>query len=150
MAKKKVPLWFEDPFERMGRLEEEMRKTMRQIWTEPIRIRQMPASIAVDISERDGNIMLKADMPGFDKDEIQVKVSSNTVEMSAERKKEKEERGKTFYRRERSYGSARRTVTLPEEVLPDKSKAKFEHGVLTLVMPKAHKKRTGEKEIKVE
>lgn len=158
--KKKYPLWFEDPFETMSRMHEEMHRVMRGFWERPFEFRvpeikipelKLPKikTIPVDIGETEKELLVRADLPGFTKDEIKLKLTSNTLDISAEKKKTKIEKGKTFYRQERSYGAARRMLTLPEEVKADKTKAKFENGVLEIILPKAKIKKK-EKKVKIQ
>ncbi len=149
--KKKFPLWFEEAdsaFENLMRMEDQIHKMMKEIWEKPLnysffRAMDVPAGlvhrlrpIPVDIAETDKELVARADLPGFEKDEVKVKVTENTLEISAEKKKQVVQKEKNFYRQERSYGSARRIITLPMEVKPEKVKAKFENGVLTVTMPK--------------
>ncbi len=161
MKKKKHQLWFDDPFEKMSEMHEDIHRMMKGLWERPfefripeIRIPEMQFRkgfarfIPTDIAETDRELIVRADLPGFTKDEIRLKVTASTIDITAEKKKQKIEKGKTFYRQERSYGAARRVLTLPQEVKPEEAKAKFEQGVLEIVLPKAHAKKK-EKELKV-
>jgi len=161
MKKKKHLLWFEDPFEKMSEMHEDIHRMMRGFWERPfefripeIRIPEMQfrkefvRTIPIDIAETEKELIVRADLPGFSKDEIKLKVTANTIDIAAEKKKEVVEKGKTFFRQERSYGAARRMLTLPEEVKPEQAKAKFEDGVLEVILPKAQVKKK-EKEIEI-
>jgi len=90
----------------------------------------------VDVSETDKEIKVAAELPGLDENDIEVSLARNVLTISGEKKEEKEDRGKNYYRMERSYGSFRRTVPLPVEVESDKVEAKFKKGVLTVTLPK--------------
>ncbi|MFQ6009986.1 MAG: Hsp20/alpha crystallin family protein [Candidatus Aenigmatarchaeota archaeon] len=149
--KKKVPLWFEDPFERMSRMEEEMRRMMREPFTLRMRLPEAKffRSFPVDMSETGKELIVRADLPGFEKDEIKLKVTENTIEITAEKKRERKEKGKHFFRQERIYGSARRAMMLPVKINTDKVKASFKKGVLEVIMPKAEVKKKG-REVRVE
>lgn len=107
-------------------------------------------TIPIDIAESEKELILRAELPGFNKDEIKLKVTPNTIDISAEKKKISIDKGETFYRQERSYGSARRVMALPAEVKTEGVKAKFENGILEAVMLKKEVKKKEEKEVKVE
>jgi HSP20 family protein len=107
-------------------------------------------TIPIDIAELERELILRAELLGFNKDEIKLKVTPTTVDVSAEKKKISIDKGKTFYKQERSYGSASRVMRLPVEVKTEGVKAKFENVVLEVVMPKREAKKKGEKEVKVE
>ncbi len=92
---------------------------------------------AVDIYESDEAFVATADLPGLKKDDIDVSIENNVLTVSGERKFEKSDDEGTFRRVERSYGTFRRSFTLPRGVDPSKVEAKFEDGVLTLTLPKS-------------
>lgn len=93
--------------------------------------------IKIDLSEANGNYKIKADIPGVSKDDIDVKVDDNKVTISAEVKKESEEKkdGRVL-RSERQYGFASRSFWLDSPVDDTKVKAKYQDGVLELTLPK--------------
>jgi HSP20 family protein len=90
----------------------------------------------VDIFETDGNIVLKAEMPGVDPKDVEVRVVDNTLYLKGERKLEKETKEENYYRIERSYGSFSRSFALPSSIDSGKVEANFKDGLLTLTMPK--------------
>lgn len=92
---------------------------------------------AVDIYESDDAFVATADLPGLKKDDIDVSIEDNVLTVSGERKFEQSEGEGTFRRVERSYGTFRRSFTLPRGVDSAKVEAKFEDGVLTLTLPKS-------------
>lgn len=91
-----------------------------------------------EIAKRNGGkeYVLKADLPGLDKKDIRVEVKGNMLNISGEKKSEKEEKGKDFFRRERAYGAFSWSLPLPEGVKSDKAKAQYKHGVLSLRIPR--------------
>ncbi|MHB1100598.1 MAG: Hsp20/alpha crystallin family protein [Burkholderiales bacterium] len=98
--------------------------------------RQAP-QVKVDVKEDDKGYTVKADIPGVKKEDIHVTIDGNRISLSAEVKKETEEKkGETVLRSERYYGKASRTFTLEQEVDESKSQAKYADGVLELVLPK--------------
>jgi HSP20 family protein len=92
----------------------------------------------VDVTENDGAYTVKADIPGVKKEDINVRVDGNVVQIDAEAKSEKEERGNgdKVLRSERYYGTISRTFSLAQDVDGDKVDAKYADGVLTLQLPK--------------
>lgn len=93
--------------------------------------------IRVDVHEDDGSYTIKADIPGVKKEDIDVRVDGNLVTISAEVKKEKEEKEKgRVLRSERQYGYASRSFTLASAIDESKVDARYQDGVLSLVLPK--------------
>ena len=92
----------------------------------------------VDIAEKGDSYEVKADLPGVSKDDINVSIHGNVVQIDAEVKREKETRGNgdKLLRSERYQGSVSRSFTLTQEVDEDKVKARYANGVLTLGLPK--------------
>jgi HSP20 family protein len=90
----------------------------------------------VDIFETDNELVLKADVPGVELKDIDIQIENGTLTLKGERKFEKEEKNKGFHRLERSYGSFIRYFTVPETVDSENVKAEFQHGVLTVTLPK--------------
>ena len=90
----------------------------------------------VDIFETENDIVLKAELPGIDPKDVEVRVEDNTLYLKGERKYEKEVNDKNYHRVERSYGSFARSFSLPNSIDADKVKAEYKDGLLTLTMPK--------------
>jgi len=103
----------------------------------------------MDVSESDKEICIRADMPGMDEKDIQISLENNTLTISGEKRTEKEEKGQTYHRMERRYGSFSRSIGLPEGVDFDKIDAKFKNGVLTVKLPKPEAVVTQRKRIPI-
>jgi HSP20 family protein len=103
---------------------------------------------AVDIYEDAEAIQLKAELPGMEMKEIEVKVANNTLEIRGEKKIEQEEKKENYHRVERVFGRFARSFRLPSTVAQDKIKAKYDRGVLTINLPK--REETKPKSITVE
>ena len=88
----------------------------------------------VEVFERAGQLVLRADLPGLNKDDVQVEVTDDALTISGERRSEHEEKGEGYYRSERSYGSFYRRIPLPEGVNADEANATFRDGVLEITM----------------
>lgn len=91
---------------------------------------------AVDIYEHEGNIVLKAELPGIDPKDVQVGVENNVLTLRGERQFESEVKREQYHRIERAYGTFSRSFTLPNVVDTGKIKAEFKDGVLRVVLPK--------------
>ena len=93
----------------------------------------------VDIVDHDEEIVVKAELPGVDKKDLDVSVTENTVTIKGSTSQEEKQEKGDYFRSEISRGSYARTLTLPSEVAADKAKAKFKDGVLELTLPKLKK-----------
>jgi len=104
----------------------------------PVMFNSMPtAPFPLDVTEDDGGYVVRAEIPGFKKEDIEISVEGNQVTIRAESKKEKEEKkGNRVVLKECVYGKQYRTFTLPQAVDDAKTTAKYENGVLNLVLPK--------------
>lgn len=104
----------------------------------PMPLNQMAAGqFPIDVTEDDKNYKVRAELPGFNKEDISVSVTGDQVSISAETKKEKEEKkGSQVVLRECYYGRQSRSFTLPQGVDDAKTTARYEDGVLSLTLPK--------------
>ncbi len=136
--------WFEDVFRRPFSL-------LGPSWLPRMRFPELEEiSPVVDIYEEGDNVVVKAEIPGIKKDDIDVSLTDNTITISGEKEKEEKVEKKNYYRLERSYGSFTRTFRLPAEVQSDKAKAKFKDGILEIRIPKTEEAKKREKKVKVE
>jgi HSP20 family protein len=103
---------------------------------------------AVDMMDKKDEIVIKAEVPGVEKDDMNISLTENTLTIKGETKKEKETKEEDYYYSERSYGSFARTLTLPEKVQTDQVKANFKNGILEIHLPKSPEAKP--KEIKVD
>lgn len=115
-------------------------ESMFKRFLEPMRMEFENGSLdmRLDVTEMDGIYKVRADIPGVKKDDINVRIDGNVIQIDAEAKKEKEEKGNggKILRSERWEGSVSRTFSLAQDVDESKVKAKYEDGVLTLELPK--------------
>ena len=91
----------------------------------------------MEILERDGKLLIRADLPGLDKDDVTVDVSEHAVTIEGERKCEHEATEEGVYTCERTYGHFRRDIPLPEGVKTDTAKANFKNGTLEITFDAA-------------
>ena len=106
-------------------------------------------SPSIDIKENDKEVSIKAELPGMDEKDIEVSLTSDTLSIKGEKKEEKEDKSKDYYRMERSYGSFSRTIPLPNGIDSQKADAVFKKGVLTITVPKTEEAKTKVKKIEV-
>lgn len=103
----------------------------------------------VDISESEGEYLIKAELPEIKKEDVKVTVENGVLTLQGERRQEKEEKGKKYHRVERSYGSFIRSFTLPESVNESGVKAEYKDGMLNIHLPKSEKVKPKAIEVKV-
>jgi HSP20 family protein len=89
----------------------------------------------IEMIQTNGDLMVKAELPGLTKDDVKVELTDEALIISGERKEEKEEKREGFYRTERNYGRFFRQIPLPEGVMTDKANAIFRNGVLEVTVP---------------
>jgi HSP20 family protein len=94
---------------------------------------------AIDISEDENAFLVKADVPGCKAEDINISVHGNTLSISGDKKHEEEKKEKGYCYTERSWGSFRRDMTLPNDVEPNKVEAAYKDGVLSITLPKSEK-----------
>ncbi len=97
---------------------------------------------SADIQETDNAYLIKAEIPGVNKEDVKVTVEDGVLTIRGERKAEKEETGKKFHRIERSYGSFLRSFRMPEGVDDAAAKAEFKDGMLNVTLPKSEKAKS--------
>jgi HSP20 family protein len=110
---------------------------MVRTWMGPVSFSEFSWSPVVDVSETSDEVVVKAEMPGMSKDDIDISVEDNQLILSGEKRQEQEEKDASYYRVERSYGSFRRVFTLPARVDVAAVTASYQDGILTVRVPKA-------------
>lgn len=103
----------------------------------------------VDVAETDDGLSVTAELPGMDEKDIEVDLTNNVLTVKGEKKAEKEEKKADYHFRERSYGSFARSIPVPFDVDPDKVKAAFSKGVLTISLPRPPEAKRKTKKITV-
>jgi HSP20 family protein len=129
-----------NPFALLGRLAEEMTGVFQEAGT--TKPQSGPGSNAtigwapdIDVLQRGDELVVRADLPGVNADDVVVEVGEDAVTISGERQQEREEERGGVYRFERSYGSFLRVVPMPEGAIADQAKASFKDGVLEITVP---------------
>ena len=128
-----------DPFRDLVTLREKMNRLFEDTFTGRGEDKDLISGTwnpSVDIYETENALVLSAEIPGIDENDIEIKIENNTLTLQGERKFEKETKEENYHRIERSYGSFFRSFTLPNYVDVDKIEAEHENGVLKVSMPK--------------
>lgn len=121
---------------------QEVQEAFDRVFGQKMRQWQLPALAAswrpaVDVIDREDNLIVKAELPGVKKEDISILVSEDQVSLKGEIKRDEEVKEKDYFRSERFYGSFSRTIPLPAPVDQSKARATFNDGVLEITLPKA-------------
>ena len=131
------------PFSLMRRLSDDMERIFEDTWS----VRRFPRLLRppefpetrwtpnIEVFERKGEFVVRADLPGMTKDNVKVELSDGELMIQGERKEEKEQKEKGYYASERSYGAFYRAIPLPKGAKADEARASFKDGVLEIAMP---------------
>ena len=144
-----------NPFERLERMFDRLSRQLDDVahtWDEegfPMADR-WGSSMGIDVEDRDDEFVVTADVPGFEKDEIDVRMVDGSLSIEAKREESTEDRGDSYIRSEREHRSLHEQVRIPEPVREDDVEATLRNGVLTLRLPKAEPKDTGGRRIEIE
>lgn len=103
----------------------------------------------VDVGASDKEYSITIEVPGVDEKDVKVEVANNIMTISGEKRQEKEEKNKNYYRVERSYGSFQRDLSLPTDANQEDVKAKFKNGVLTVTIPRKALPKSEVKQIEI-
>ena len=126
-----------DPFRDITSLRDEMNRLFTRTLGEGGSSAGAAWTPAVDIFDAADAIVLKAELPGLSPDDIDIEIDESVLTLKGERRFEETVEEGRYYRVERAYGAFQRSVTLPQSVKADEITATFEHGVLTVRVPKA-------------
>jgi HSP20 family protein len=133
-----------EPFAELG----ELRSRFDRIFGELADGTESEWRPAIDVVRDDGNLVIRADVPGIKPDEVKIEVEDGILTVSGEHRETKEEKDKSFLRRERRYGSFSRSMALPEGVEAKKIKAKTSDGIVEVTIPLPEKPEKQKLQIK--
>ena len=133
-----------DPFREFRRLIGDGFPVMDDVWQD-----MNAGMLSVDAFVEENNVVVKADLPGVNSEDVDISVTGDSVTIKAERKEEKEVQDRDYIRKERRYGSAARTISLPAQVKVDQAEAHFENGTLIVTIPKQEQSEPKQIKIKV-
>jgi len=130
-----------DPFREAISLRDAMNSLLQESFIRPGNLLAQDGSstsaLPLDISETEDHYVVKASLPGVKPEDVQITVHGDTLTIRGESKAEEEKKGQTWHLRERRFGSFQRAVTLASPINSDQAQAQFDHGVLTLTLPKS-------------
>ena len=118
-------------------LREAMDHLFDDAFTRPLSIRDGWSVPAIDMYQTDDEVVVKASLPGYKADDVQINITGEVLTLKGEVKVEDEKKERAWHIREQRWGSFERSVALPTDVMADKAKAEFENGILTVTLPKA-------------
>lgn len=119
-------------------------------WKEGRELAETQWRPSVDISETDEKIVVNAELPGIDQENVKVTLRDNVLTIKGEKKQEEKEEGKNYHRVERVYGNFERSFSLPSEVDADEIEANYKDGILNVTLPKVEKEKPKEIAINIE
>ncbi len=144
------------PFEELERLfsNEFLRETFcplpSLLWQRPRLPGEKEITFPVDIIDEEDHALIRAEMPGITKEDIDMTISRDIITISGNKKRDEMVESKNYYRLERSYGSFSRSFRLPFDLEADKATARFENGVLEVRIPKTEEGKKKRKKIFIE
>jgi|ERR1700754_4872927 HSP20 family protein len=134
-----------EPAREIGSLQSEMNRLFNTLYNSPTTARNAggPRRFvpSMDLVETDTHYVLKADLPGLSEEDVAIEVADNVLTVTGERKSEVEEKKDGYRRVERSFGSFRRSLRIPEGVDTDAITARFDKGVLEVSVPKPEQRK---------
>jgi len=141
-----------DPWREFSRMEREMRRWFDELWGIkeraegrlpspekaglPVGRRELVGTPPVDLIDRGDSLILRSEVPGVKKENLKVSVTENEVSISGKVERKREAEKENYYYAERSYSAWQRRIPLPVKVDSGKAKAKYEDGVLEIILPK--------------
>lgn len=115
----------------------------------PFGIRDSGVFPEIDVKETERDIKVSAELPGLEEKDVEVLLTADALTIKGEKKEEKEDKGQSYYRSERRYGSFSRVIPLASGIEPDKAEARFKNGVLLITIPKTEKAKADIKKIPI-
>ncbi len=141
-----------DPFREILSIREELDRLFNALTTSGRTTREGRETLwlpAVDVEETDDAVIIRAEVPGMEKDDIKVTITDDTVILSGERREEREEKERNYHHREIYYGKFYRAVRIPVDVDREKARASYKQGILEIVLPKSEKVKPKTIEVEV-
>ncbi len=141
-----------NPFRELRAMQEQMNRLLDLAWNrEPgEELREGVWQPPVDIFEDAESLIIKAELPGIEQKDIDVRIEDNTLTLRGERKHDQEVRKENYHRVERYYGSFQRSFSLPTTIDQEKVKATCDKGVLTIILPKKEEIKPTQISVEVE
>lgn len=131
-----------DPFKEKGGLRHAIDRLVDESLMRPSQwLESLAGDFPLDIYQSNGEVVVKAALPGIKPDDVEISVSGDTLTIRGEHKEEEEVREDDYFRRELRYGGVSRSVPLPMEVQSDGAEASYDDGMLTVTLPKGDKQK---------
>jgi HSP20 family protein len=131
-----------DPFRSLMNVQTDLDRVFDEFFGRPLARREGVGAPTLDVSETADEVLVKAELPGIGKDDLEVEVLPESLSISAEMSHEKEEKKQTYHRRERVWRRYERVLPLPAEVVTDEAKATMKDGILEVDMPKTERSKS--------
>jgi len=151
IRRQNADLWNWSPVEQFSTLREEINRLFDSPFGDWNRRTELfnGWTPALDLYEDKDNLIVKAELPGMKREEIEISVHDGTLSISGERKYEEKNQDAEPYRSERFWGRFHRTLALPKPVQSDKAKASYKDGILTVTLPKTEEAKPKQIEVNV-
>ena len=130
-----------EPAREMMTLREAMDRLLDDAFTRPLGAEGSSTVPPVDMYQTDTEVVVKAAIPGFKADDVQINITGNVLSIRGEMRQENESKQKSWQMREQRWGTFERRIALPTEVKAENARAEFEDGILTVTLPKAEEAR---------
>jgi HSP20 family protein len=138
-----------EPFRALRRRDDAFDELFRDVLGRPGLEGEDAMEPAVEVSESDGDVVVKMEVPGVEKDQLHLAVAEDRLTVRGEARKESEEKRKNYYRQEIRYGAFQRSIPLPVEVDAAKAKAQLKNGILEVTLPKSKEPKAHEIKVAV-
>ena len=125
-------------------------REMRDFFDYPMKLFGGFSSPRVDIYQTENDVVVKAEIPGVSKEDLNLYIDDNSIRLSGQTKKENEFKDENAFRTERHYGSFSRTIPLPVEVKSDQAKAQYKDGILSITIPKVEPSKSKTRKIDIQ
>lgn len=141
-----------DPFTELRRMREDMDRIFGGIAPETQTSHWIVegATPSVDVYEQDNNVIVKAEVPGLSKDDLEVTATEDSICLRGEFKQDEEVKEEGFYRRERRFGKFQRLIPMPSAIKRDEVKATFKDGILQITAPMSEEAEAKEMRVPIE
>ena len=138
-----------EPFRALRRRDDTFEDMFREFFRRPLLEEGGIAEPAADVAESDGEVIVKMEIPGVEKDQIHLSVADDMLTVRGEMRKESAENKKNYYRQEIHYGAFQRSIALPVEVDAAKARAELKNGMLKVTLPKSAQPKAREVKVAV-
>lgn len=144
-----------EPFRGLMRMQQDLDRVFDEFFGRPLAreegVGELVREPSVDVSETEGEVLVKAELPGVSKDNLEVEATADSLSIRAQASEEREEKEATYHRRERVWQRYERVIPLPAEIVSDQVKAKLSDGVLEVRAPKTEPAKTkGAQKVEIE